>query len=88
LEKGITFTKDLRINHPTNVSTRSHSGNNPKELTTDVRVIWTTKNQNQFANEGEIIEKQDMFQEIDQELLSSKHTFPLGQLMHLAFDLK
>jgi hypothetical protein len=44
LEKGKTFKKDRRINHPPNVNTESHNGNNPKELTIDVRVIWTSKN--------------------------------------------
>jgi hypothetical protein len=29
-----------------------------------------------------------MFQEIGQQLLNSKHTLTLCQLMHLAFDLK
>jgi len=29
-----------------------------------------------------------VLQEISQQLLSSKHIFTLGQLMHLAFDLK
>jgi hypothetical protein len=44
LEKGKLFTKDFRISHPTNVSIGNHSGNNPKEPTTDARVILTTKN--------------------------------------------
>jgi hypothetical protein len=58
LGKGRAVAKDLQINHPTNVSTRSHSGNNPREPTTHARVIWTIKNHNNFfANDGTIIEK-------------------------------
>jgi hypothetical protein len=41
-----------------------------------------------FGNNGAIIKKQEVFQEIGQQLLSSKHTLTLGQLMHLALGLK
>jgi hypothetical protein len=41
-----------------------------------------------FNNDGVIIKKQDMFHEINYQLLNSKHTLTLGQLMHLTFDLK
>jgi hypothetical protein len=41
-----------------------------------------------FAYDGAITEKHDVLQEIGQYLLSSKHIFTLGQLMHLASDLK
>jgi hypothetical protein len=37
---------------------------------------------------GTIIEKWDVLQEIDQQLLNSKHIFTLGQFVHLALDLK
>jgi len=40
-----------------------------------------------FVDDGVIIEKQDVLQEISQ-LLSSKHTPTLGQLMHLTPNLK
>jgi hypothetical protein len=49
LEKGGTIAKDLRINQPTNVNAEIHNGNNPKEPTTDAKVIWTTKNWDQFC---------------------------------------
>jgi hypothetical protein len=39
LGKGKGIAKDLRINHPTNVSTGSHIGNNTKEPTIDAGVI-------------------------------------------------
>jgi hypothetical protein len=45
--------------------------------------IWTD-----FANDGTITKKQNVFQKISQQLLSSKHTVTLGQLMHLALNLK
>ncbi len=41
-----------------------------------------------FVNDGTIIKKYDMLQEIGQYLLSSKHILTLGQLMHLAPNLK
>jgi hypothetical protein len=41
-----------------------------------------------FGDDGTITEKQDMLQEINQQLLNSKHTFTLGQLMHLDLNLK
>ncbi len=41
-----------------------------------------------FGDDGTIIEKQEVPQEINQQLLSSKHTLTLGQLMHLAPNLK
>jgi hypothetical protein len=41
-----------------------------------------------FGNNETIIEKQDVFQEIGQQLQNSKHTLTLHQLMHLALDLK
>jgi hypothetical protein len=65
LEKGRTFTKYLWITHPTNVGIESHSVNNPKEPTTNVKVIWTTKTGTNFVNEGTIIKKKDVFQDID-----------------------
>jgi hypothetical protein len=46
------------------------------------------KTETNFVNEGAITKKQNMFQEIHQQLLSSKHILTLGQLMHLALDLK
>jgi hypothetical protein len=49
LGKGKIVAKDLRINHPTNASIKIHSGNNPREPTTDVGIIWTTENRNQFC---------------------------------------
>jgi hypothetical protein len=39
LGKGGIITKDLRINHPKNASIGTHSGNNPKEPTTNVGII-------------------------------------------------
>jgi hypothetical protein len=42
LGKGGTIAKDLRMNHPKNASIKTHNGNNPKEPTTNVGVIWTT----------------------------------------------
>jgi hypothetical protein len=39
LGKGRAVAKDLQISHPTNVSIRSHNGNNPKEPTTHARII-------------------------------------------------
>jgi hypothetical protein len=49
LGKGRVIAKDLRFSHPTNVSIEIHSGNNPKESTTNVRVIWTIENNNRFC---------------------------------------
>jgi hypothetical protein len=46
------------------------------------------KNRTDFGNNGAITEKQDMLQEISQQLLSSKHIMTFGQLMHLTLDLK
>ncbi len=46
------------------------------------------KTRTNFANDGTISEKQDMLQEINQQLLSNEHTLTLGQVMHLALDLK
>jgi hypothetical protein len=39
-----------------------------------------------FANNGIITKKQDVLQEIGQQLLSNKHIFTLGQLMNLTLD--
>jgi hypothetical protein len=39
-----------------------------------------------FASDGIITKKQDVLQEIGQQLLSSKHIFTLGQLMNLGPD--
>jgi hypothetical protein len=56
LWKGV-IAKDLQSSHPTNASTEIHSGNNPKEPTTNVGVIWTIKNRIFFADDVAIIEK-------------------------------
>ncbi len=48
LGKGRIVTKDLWINHPKNASIETHNGNNPKEPTTNVGVIYTTKYWNWF----------------------------------------
>jgi hypothetical protein len=41
LGKGGIVAKDFRINHPINASTGIHNGNNPRESTIDVIVIWS-----------------------------------------------
>jgi hypothetical protein len=46
LRKGGIVAKDFQINHPTNASIRIHSGNNPRESTINVGVIWSIENQN------------------------------------------
>lgn len=46
------------------------------------------KTRTDFTNNGAITKKQNMLQEIGQQLLSSKHTFTFGQFMHLAPNLK
>ncbi len=46
------------------------------------------KTRTNFADDGTINEKQDMLQEINQQLLSNEHTLTLGQVMHLAPNLK
>jgi hypothetical protein len=45
LGKGRTVAKDLRMNHLTNANIGIHNGSSPKEPITDVKTIWTTKNQ-------------------------------------------
>jgi len=41
-----------------------------------------------FGDNRVITKKKDVFQETNKQLLNSKHTLTLGQLMHLALDLK
>jgi hypothetical protein len=74
------------MSHPTNVNIGIRNGSSPKEPSTNVGAIWTTKIRTNFCNDGAITKKQDVFQEINQQLLSSKHAFTLGQLMHLALN--